>query len=109
MKTILISILFILIPYLSYSQTVVNDSTICLTVEEARIIAKITEDLRYTKEELVICDSIIDHQRNIIVTQDSIISRQENIIDECKTNTKKKSRFWSGVGLVVGIIIGILL
>ena len=111
MKKLIISCLLGMAPvFVAHSQTVVNDSTIILTIEEARTLAKMTEDLKCTKSELEICDSIQVHKDNIIALKDSMLLKKDEIIKDYKTTAKKRAKkigLWSGgISLVIGLIIG---
>ena len=118
MKKLIISFLLILTGYCNaLCQTVVGDSCIILNKEEAKVVVKMTEDLKLTKQELSVCDSIQKHKDNIICLQDSIINQKDNIINrkdllihEYKTTAKKKAKkagfISGGIGIILGILLG---
>ena len=88
----------------------VNDSLVILTVEDIRVITKMTEDLKYTKAELEAADSIIDRQRKIIELKDEVLTVKEQILTSERQRLKRRTRKFSiisgGLGLVVGVICG---
>ena len=108
-KCLIISLFLFFLVYpgtVALSQTVVGDSVIVLTLEEAKTLAKITEDLKYTREELRLGDSISSKKDTII----NLKNREINIIQATeKEKAKKIGVISGGIGLVFGIIIGILL
>lgn len=90
-----------------------TDSTVVIGISEFRTIVQMSEDLKYTKEELALSDSVIVFQREIIDTQDLVIQYrnqqlQETIKKSYRQNTKT-GVIAGGAGLVVGVILGILL
>lgn len=89
-----------------------NDS-IYISIDDLRTITKMTEDLRYTKMELEVADSIITHQRNIIEKKDEIIDIKTIELQENIKKSQKEKRnigIMSGVtGLVLGIVISVIL
>ena len=90
-------------------QTVVGDSCIILNKEEAKVVVKMTEDLRLTKQELSVCDSIQKHKDNIICLQDSIINRKDLLIHEYETTAKKAGFISGGIGIILGILLGVFI
>lgn len=105
LKTILGALLF-LSPLNSFAQTVLGDSCIVLTPTEARVLTQMTEDLKYTKQELQVCDSIGEKKDVIIEAQKAIITEKDA---EIKKEKKKSVKAWiiSGLAsLIVGLIIG---
>lgn len=90
----------------AFSQTVVGDSCIVLTPSEARTITKMTEDLKYTKKELQLCDSIGERKSKIIDAQKSIIVQKDKIIATEKKKAKKTGLFAGGLSFILGLIIG---
>lgn len=107
MKRVFISIILSSLFLIAHSQTVVNDSTITLTIEEAKVLTKMTEDLKYTKRELEICDSIQSYQSQIIINQKSLIENQEKYYKSTvKKERKKFGMIFSGLGLVLGMLFG---
>ena len=102
MKKVIISLLFLALPLFAHPQSVVGDS-IVLSVEEARTLLKMTEDLKYTKQELRMCDSVITHK-------DSIISIQDKMMKVKDTTAKRRARkiglLSGGIGTIIGLIIG---
>lgn len=110
MKKLIISFLLILTGYCNaLCQTVVGDSCIILNKEEAKVVVKMTEDLKLTKQELSVCDSIQKHKDNIICLQDSIINRKDLLIHEYKTTAKKAGFISGGIGIILGILLGIFI
>lgn len=114
MKKLIISFLLILTGYCNaLCQTVVGDSCIILNKEEAKVVVKMTEDLKLTKQELSVCDSIQKHKDNIIGIQDSIINRKDLLIHEYKTTAKKEAKkagfISGGIGIILGILLGIFI
>jgi hypothetical protein len=109
LKTILLGLLLLCPRYNAFSQTVVNDSCVVLTPTEVKILTKMTEDLRYTKQELQICDSIIVKKDTIISAQKSIITEKDKIITTEKKKAKKIGLISGGLGIVVGLIFGVVL
>lgn len=82
-----------------FSQTVIGDSCIVLTPSEIRVLTKMTEDLKYTKQELQICDSIQ-------VRKDKIIDTQKFMIKTEKKKSKKHKAIIGGISFIIGLIIG---
>lgn len=82
-----------------FSQTVIGDSCIVLTPSEIRVLTKMTEDLKYTKQELQICDSIQ-------VRKDKIIDTQKLMIKTEKKKSKKHKAIIGGISFIIGLIIG---
>ena len=114
MKKLIISFLLILTGYCNaLCQTVVGDSCIILNKEEAKVVVKMTEDLKLTKQELSVCDSIQKHKDNIICLQASIINQKDLLIHEYKTTAKKKAKkagfISGGIGIILGILVGIFI
>ena len=89
-----------------FSQTIMNDSCIVLTPSEIRVLTKMTEDLRYTKQELQICDSIQVRKDKIIDTQKLMITEKDNMIKTEKKKSKKHKAIIGGIGFIIGLIIG---
>lgn len=111
MRKLIISFLLTLTGYCNaLCQTVVGDSCIILNKEEAKVVVKMTEDLKLTKQELSVCDSIQKHKDNIICLQDSIINQKDLLIREYKTTAKKKAKkagfISGGIGIILGILLG---
>lgn len=115
MKKLIISFLLLLFSgyNIALCQTVVGDSCIVLNEKEARAVVKMTEDLKLTKQELSVCDSIQKHKDNIICIQDSIIGQKDIIIQDYKTTGNKKAKkagfISGGLGIIFGILLGILI
>ena len=90
-----------------------DSPVVCLGVEELRVITKMTEDLRYTKAELEVADSIIFHQREVITLKDQTIDlKNQEIQDNLRKSARQKIKVGiiSGtIGAVVGVILGIFL
>lgn len=84
-----------------------------LGLSELRVITKMTEDLRYTKAELEVADSIITHQQEVIGIKEDIIDlRTRELQENIKKSTKDKTKIGVGsgiFGLFLGVILGILL
>lgn len=95
------------------SQTIENDSTICFSIEEVRVITKMTEDLKYTKAELEMADSVIYHQEEMLKLKDQVIDTKTKALQDNIKESKKrqiKTGILSGViGIVVGVLIGIFI
>lgn len=104
-KTTILGLLFLCPGINAFSQTVVGDSCIVLTPSEARVLVKMTEDLKYTKKELEICDSVS-------VVKDQMIDLQKDINKRITTTSKKKAKkiglISGGLGFVLGLILGLL-
>lgn len=103
---ILLGLMFLSPGYNAFSQTVVPDSCIVLGPSEIRVLTKMTEDLKYTKKELQICDSLGIHKDKIIDTQKSIITEKDKMIATGKKKAKKIGLISGGLGFVIGLIIG---
>lgn len=89
-----------------FSQTVINDSCVILTPTEVRILTKMTEDLKYTKQELQVCDSIQIKKDRIIDAQKLMISEKDKMIKRENGRSKKLKAIIGGISFVVGLIIG---
>lgn len=86
-----------------------NDSTVCFSISEVRVLTKMSEDLRYTKAELEAADSIIYHQTKIISLKDQKIELREQEIKESSRRQIRVGLFSGGLGMVLGILLGIFL
>lgn len=107
LKMILLSGLIFLSPVCSaFSQTVGRDSCIILGPSEIRVLTKMTEDLRYTKKELQICDSLGVHKDKIIDTQKSVIIEKDKMIETGKKKAKKIGLISGGLSFIIGLILG---
>lgn len=111
--TFLLSLLIFLGTLSVRSQVIENDSTVVIGIEELRTITKMTEELRYTKAELEVADSIIHHQKEIIRLKDQTIDLKTT---ELQKNIKKsyqrqiKTGVICGVsGIILGVLLGIFL
>lgn len=89
-----------------FSQTIINDSCVVLGPTEIRVLTKMTEDLKYTKQELQICDSIQIKKDRIINSQKLMITEKDKIIKREKRKSKGIKAIIGGVSFVVGLIIG---
>ena len=90
-----------------------TDSTVVIGISELRVITQMSEDLKYTKEELEMADSVISFQRELIDTQDLVLQYrtqqlQETVRKSYRQNTKT-GLIAGGAGVVVGVILGLLL
>ena len=90
----------------AFSQTVGADSCIVLGPGEIRTLTKMTEDLKYTKKELQICDSLGIHKDKIIDTQKSIITEKDKMITTEKKKAKKIGLISGGLSFIIGLILG---
>lgn len=107
LKMILLSGLMFLSPGCNaFSQTVKSDTCIVLGPSEIRVLTKMTEDLRYTKKELQICDSLGIHKDKIIDSQKSIITEKDKMITTEKKKAKKIGLISGGLSFIIGLIIG---
>lgn len=72
-----------------------------------------TEDLKYTKIELEVADSIILHQREIIKLKDQTIDlKTQELQENIKKSTNREIRIGIGAGILgiaLGIIFGVFL
>lgn len=82
-----------------------NDTIIGISLEELRVITKMTEDLRYTKAELEVADSVILHQQEIINLKDQDIDLKTQEINE---NLKKSTKKQIKVGVISGVVSAII-
>ena len=91
-----------------FSQTVIGDSCIVTSISpfEIRVLTKMTEDLKYTKQELQICDSIQVRKDKIIDTQKLMITEKDNMIKTEKKKSKKHKAIIGGISFIIGLIIG---
>lgn len=90
----------------AFSQTVGRDSCIILGPSEVRVLTKMTEDLKYTKKELQIYDSLGVHKDKIIDSQKSIIIEKDKMITTEKKKVKKIGLISGGLSFIIGLIIG---
>lgn len=90
----------------AFSQTVGADSCIVLGPGEIRTLTKMTEDLKYTKKELQICDSLGIHKDKIIDSQKSIITEKDKMITTEKKKAKKIGLISGGLSFIIGLILG---
>lgn len=113
MKRILLLIILLISIIIPSKSQQVTDSTIIITVNEARILAKMTEDLKWTKAELKVADSIITHKDSVISLKDQYIKYKDSELEKiAKVDKKKKIRtglLSGGAGIIVGLIISIFL
>lgn len=103
---ILLGLMFLSPGCNAFSQTVVPDSCIVLGPSEIRVLTKMTEDLKYTKKELQICDSLGIHKDKIIDTQKSIITEKDKMITTGKKKAKKIGLISGGLSFLIGLILG---
>lgn len=68
-----------------------------------------TEDLKYTKAELEIADSIITHQREIINLKDQTIDIKTKELQENVRKSVKKEIKVGIISGVIGIVLGMVL
>lgn len=106
LKKILLGLMFLSPGYNAFSQTVGADSCIVLGPGEIRTLTKMTEDLKYTKKELQICDSLSSHKDKIIDTQKSIITEKDKMITTGKKKAKKIGLISGGLSFIIGLILG---
>lgn len=106
LKKILLGLMFLSPMCNAFSQTVGADSCIVLGPGEIRTLTKMTEDLKYTKKELQICDSLSSHKDKIIDTQKSIITEKDKMITTEKKKAKKIGLISGGLSFIIGLILG---
>lgn len=109
-----------MIPLISHSQEIIinelGDTLVTLTKSEVSIVNKTFLDLKFTKKELEISDSIISSQQRSILMLDSISSYKDQQLGiyEKEINSAKKRRLKTGIlsggiGALIGLLIGLFL
>lgn len=108
----------------SYSQSTYvkseGDTLVVISPKDLFLINCAFSDLRYTKAELEVCDSIITRKDSVIsylkkelTYSKEISSSYRNLLEIEKNNSRKKSAkvgFISAIsGLVIGVVTGVLI
>lgn len=97
-----------------------GDTLVTITPKQLGTINGIIVDFEYTKKELALKDSLLSLNQKSIMAKDSIIGLQkenlilqeqfyQNLNKQIKKDNKKYIWISSGVGALVGLLIGIFI